>query len=130
LGEIDDHGPLGADEHVELREIAVDEPNAQHAHDLLDEEPVILARSLRRQIDFAESWGRAPGGIGHQLHDQRIVEIAARLGHAHTGGDEFVQRVDFGVLPGYFLLPAPETRALGYGARPARAACRGVTRRG
>ncbi len=39
-------GPSGPDEHVELRQVAVNEPDAQHAHDLLDQKGVILARGL------------------------------------------------------------------------------------
>jgi len=49
-----------------------------------------LARGFGCQIDFARTRGRVPGGIGHQLHDQRVVEIAVRLGHAHAGSDELV----------------------------------------
>jgi hypothetical protein len=44
-----------------------------------------------------------------------------RLGHAHAGGKEFIERVDFGIFPGRFLLLAPEARALGDGARLAAA---------
>ena len=58
LGEIDDHEPLGADQYVELRQITVGGPNAQHAHDLLDEEAVILTCGLGRQLDVAEPWGQ------------------------------------------------------------------------
>src|SRR5437879_3037067 len=107
--------------HGDLSEFNVDEPDAQHAHDLLDEVAVILARSSGRKIDFAKARGRVPGGIGHQLHDQRVVEVTVRLRHAHAGGDELVQCIDFGVLPGSFLLLAPETRSLAHGARLAAA---------
>ena len=34
LRQIDDHRAIGGNEHVEFREIAMDEPDAQHAHDL------------------------------------------------------------------------------------------------
>jgi hypothetical protein len=32
-----------------------------------------VARGLGRQINFAKARGRVPSGIGHQLHDQRVV---------------------------------------------------------
>jgi hypothetical protein len=81
---------------------------AQHAHDLLDEKTVVLARRLGRQVYFAQARCRVPGSIGHQLHDQRVVEIAVRLRHAYGGGDQLVERVDLGVLPLGFLLLAAE----------------------
>ena len=66
---MDDPGPLDPDRHIELREITVDEADAQHAHDLLDEVVVMLACSLRLQGEFAKARGRGPG--------YRVVHVGA-----------------------------------------------------
>src|SRR5690606_28069124 len=63
-----------------------------------------------------------PGGIDHQLHHQHAVEVAMRLGHAHTGLAQLVQRIDLGVLPGRFLLLAAVLAGLADRARLAAAA--------
>jgi len=51
------YGPLAADEHVEFRQIAVDQPNAQHAHDLLDEEAVVYSRAVSADRSTSPSRG-------------------------------------------------------------------------
>jgi hypothetical protein len=48
LGQIDDHGPVGIHQHVELRQIPVDDPGAEHLHDLGDHLLVIEKGRFRR----------------------------------------------------------------------------------
>ena len=55
--------------------------------------------------------------ISDQFHHQHAVEVAMRLRHTHPGGSEFVQRVDFGVLPRLFGFLAPELAGLADRAR-------------
>src|SRR5487761_343599 len=76
LRQVDDDGPFRRKQYVEFREIAVDEAQAQHAHDLLHEKAVILARDIRSELHFAQPRRRVSRRIGDELHDQYIVEIA------------------------------------------------------
>jgi hypothetical protein len=122
LRQVDDDGALRRDEHVVLGEIAVDQARAQHARDLVHHEGVVRARGLRREIHFAEARGRMAFRIRDQFHHQHAIEETERFRHAHAGIGEAIERIDLGVLPGFFLLPAPVSRALGDRARLAAAA--------
>ena len=83
---------------------------------------MVLARDFGSQIHFAQARRRIARRIRHQLHDQRVVEVAEGPGHAHARLDQFVQRIHLGVLPGGLRFLAAEARALGHGARLAAAA--------
>ena len=72
--------------------------------------------SVGRQIHLAQARRRIARRVGHQFHDQRVVEVAEGLGHAHARLDQFVQRIHLGVLPGGLGFLAAEARALGHGA--------------
>ena len=54
--------------------------------------------------------------VRDQLHEQHAAEEAERLRHAYTGGNELIERVYLGVLPGGFLFLAAVAGALGHGA--------------
>ncbi len=95
----------------------MDEPDAQHAHDLSNQKFVVLARVLGCQVHFTQTRSRVARGVRHQLHDQNIIEVPVRLRHTHTRGYELIQRVDLGVFPRRLLLLASEARALAHGAR-------------
>src|SRR3546814_5523171 len=64
-----------------------------------------LTRLVRSRLDVIESLCDLAVGIGDALHHQHAFVVAIRLGHAHAGGGQSVQRIDFGVLPGDFLFP-------------------------
>src|ERR1700722_4375976 len=112
LRQIDDHGALCAHQHVELREVTMDEADAEHEHDLPDEKGVEFARRVWREVELAKARRRVARSVGDQLHDEGIVEVAVGLRYAHARGDEPIQRVDLGVLPGSLLFPATKARAL------------------
>src|SRR5437879_2832334 len=63
-----------------------------------------------------------PSRVGHQLHDENVIEISEGLRHAHAGGDKLIQRIHLGVLPCCLLLPAAEASASYHGARLTAAA--------
>src|SRR3546814_4591389 len=63
-------------------------------------------------LDVIESLCDLAVGIGDALHHQHAFVVAIRLGHAHAGGGQSVQRIDFGVLPGDFLFPPAVAAAL------------------
>src|SRR4051812_48342021 len=94
----------------------MDEPDAQHAHHLADQECVVLARDFGRQIHLGQPRRGISRGVRHQFHDQCVVEVAVGPGHAHAGFDQLVERVHLGVLPGRLRFLAAEARALGHGA--------------
>ena len=116
LRQVDDHGAIVVDQDVELRQVAMHEAGAQHAHDLPDQRAVECRGLLRREFHLGQARRDIALAVGHQFHQQHAVEEAVGLRHAHAGGGELVERVHLGALPRRFLFLAPETRALLHGA--------------
>jgi len=100
----------------------MNEADAQHAHDLSNEELVIFASGFGRQVHFAQARRRVARIVRNQLHDQYVVEVTIGLRHADIRGDELIQRVNFSILPRGLLLLAAEAGAFAHGARLAAAA--------
>ena len=75
------------------------------------------ARLLGREVDVVQARRRIAFGVDDQLHQQHAIVEVERLGHAHAGGREPVERIDLGALPGRLLRLAAEARALGHRAR-------------
>ena len=116
LRQIDDHWPVFIHQHVEFRQVTVHQPGAQHAHRVVHHQGVIGARLFRRQDDIAQAWRHQAFFVGDQLHQQHAVQADVRLRHPHPGLGQQIQRVHFGVLPGFFLLLAAEFGAFAHGA--------------
>src|SRR3954463_1672101 len=89
----------------------MDQPAAQHAHDLLYEELVILARLFVRKVYLAQAWSGIALCIGDELHEQHTIEEPVRLRHPNPDGHEPIERIDLGILPSRFLLLASEATA-------------------
>ena len=81
---------------------------------------MVRARLLGREVDVVEPRRGIAVLVGHEFHQQHAVEEVVRLGHAHAGRGQAVQRIDLGALPGRFCRLPAEARALGHGARLAR----------
>ncbi|MCZ8132836.1 MAG: hypothetical protein O9284_16290 [Steroidobacteraceae bacterium] len=122
LRRVDDHRVVRGDEHVELGQVAVDEPEAEHADDVAGQHGVMLAGRLRGEFHLAEPRGRVAVRIRHQFHDQHAVEAAEPLRHAHAGRLHPVERVHLRVLPGGLVFTLAEGRALAHRAGLAAAA--------
>ncbi len=116
LGQVDDHRPVGADEHVVFGQVAVHQAGAQHAHDLHHQHLVPGERLGCAEFQVVEPRCGVTGLVGHQLHQQHTLEEVVGRGHAHPCRGKPAQRVDLGMLPGLLLLLAPVTRALLHGA--------------
>ena len=111
-------GPARAEQNVVLRQVAVHDAGAQHAHDFPHQERVVRAAPLRRENSRSLSRGAAsPSRVGHEFHQQHAFVKVVRGGHAHAGGGKPVQRIDFGALPRLFLDLAAEARAFVHRAR-------------
>ena len=115
LGQVDDHRAVGAEQHVELREVAVHQPGAEHHDDLADEEVVVFARLLRLQHHVVEARRGVTVFVGDHFHQQHAVEEVVGLGYPHPGIGQAEQRRHLGVLPGLLLLAPAIARALGHG---------------
>ena len=100
-------GPSAASRMLNSRQVAVDDAGAQHAHHLADQRGVVRARLLGREPTVVQARRGVALRVDHQLHQQHAVVEVVRLGHAHAGGGEAVERVDLGALPRRLLrLPA------------------------
>src|SRR5882672_1373300 len=119
LGQVDDHGTLVPEEHVVFRQVGVDDPRAEHAHDLAHEGAVDVARLLRRERQIGKPGGGVALGVGHELHQQHAVDEVVGLRHAHAGGGETDEGVHLGALPGFLLRLAAVAAALLHGTRAA-----------
>ena len=78
---------------------------------------MVLAGFVGGERHIVEAGRGVAVGIGHQFHQQHAFVEVVRRGHAHACGGQPVQRIDFGALPGFFLLLAAVFAALGHGAR-------------
>ncbi|MCY1426203.1 hypothetical protein D9M71_420190 [compost metagenome] len=122
LRQVDHHRAVGAEQHVELRQVAMHQACAEHQHHLADHEGVVLARLLGGQLDVVEARCGIAVDAGHHLHQQHAVEKVVGLGHAHAGAVQAIQRGHLGVLPGLLLLLAPVLAAPGHRPRVAAVA--------
>ena len=93
----------------------MNEPDAEHTHNLPYQDAVVLTRGLARELNLPESRSGTSRCIGHQFHDQDAVEVPVRLRYSHTRGYELIQRVHLGIFPGGFLFLATEASALADG---------------
>ena len=122
LRQVDNNWPERAEQHVVFGEVAVNQTGAEHAHDLLDHEPVPLAGLLRGQLDVTDLGSGIPVLILHQFHQQNTVIDAVRFRHAHAGCGQVVQSIHLCALPLRFLHLAAMTAALAGSPRIAAAA--------
>ena len=122
LREIDDDRTVGPDQHVVGRQVAMDQAAAQHQLHLAHQHGVVVAGLPRFQFDLAQARRAVALCVGDQFHHQHAMEVAERLGHAHAGRAQLVQRLDLGVLPGRLLLLAPVLGGLADRARLTAAA--------
>src|SRR6187551_2945786 len=99
LRQVDDHRPGGIHQHVELREVAVNDACAEHQHHLRQHEGMPFARLLRRDVDVTQPWRDAALGIADQFHQQHAVEHAIGFGNAHAGAVQLEERIDLGIFP-------------------------------
>ena len=58
---------------------------AQHPHDLVDQEGVMLPRLRRVEAQVVEARGRFAGFIRDQFHQQNALVKVVGRGHPHTG---------------------------------------------
>ena len=116
LRQVDDHRAVGADQDVELRQVTVHHPRAQHAHHLADQGGMVGARQLRREAQVVQARRGVAVGVAHQFHQQHALVEVVGLGHPHAGRGQAVERIHLGALPGRLHgLPA-ELGAFGHGA--------------
>jgi hypothetical protein len=116
LRKVDDDGPVRAEQHVEVREIAVHDASAQHAHHVLDQSLVDGLGLGGSEIDLAEPRRWIPVRITDQLHDEHAVDEVIGRWHAHACRAQPIDHVDLGRAPGGFVLAATVLRALVDGA--------------
>ena len=115
LRQVDDHRPVRAKQHVELRQVAVHQPGTQHQHDLANDEGMVRPGFLGFEVYVVQARGRVTVGIGHQLHQQHAVLKIVGPGNPHASAGQAEQRRHFGVLPGVFGFLAAVLAALGHG---------------
>ena len=116
LRQVDDDRAVLAQQDVELGEVAVHDPGAQHPHHLHQQEGMVGPRLVGLQRHVVQARSGVAVFVGHQLHQQHAVVEVVGPGHPHVGGRQPVERIDLGALPGRLLGLAPELRALGHGA--------------
>ncbi|MNE68484.1 hypothetical protein D3C80_1641520 [compost metagenome] len=93
------------------------QPGTQHAYRIVHHQCVIGPCLFRRQGNIAQARRYQAFFVGDQFHQQYAIQTDIRLRHANARFGEQVQRIDLGVLPGFFLLLAAEFRAFAHGAR-------------
>ena len=94
----------------------MNDAGAQHANDFCDQAGMVAARVFGREIDIVQARRGVAVGVGDELHQQHAVAKVVRLGHAHAGIGQFVQRIDLGALPGGFAGLSAKLGALGHRA--------------
>jgi hypothetical protein len=122
LRQVDDHRAVFGQQHVELRQVAVHDARAQHAHHLFQQAGVVPHRLLGRKGHVVQPRRGVAVGVGHQVHQQHAFQEVVRHGHPHAGRRQAVERIDLGALPDGLGHLAAEARALGHRARLARVA--------
>ena len=104
LREVDDHRPVGIDEDVVIREVAVHDPRAQHLDDLAEQALEVRGGRLSVEVELRQPRRGVSVVAADELHDQHPVDEVPRGGDAHTLRVEPVDHVDLGRLPGLLLL--------------------------
>ena len=120
LWQVDDDRAVLRQQDVELGQVTMHHPGAQHAHHLHQQRGVVGTRLFRRERHIVETRGRVAVLVGHQFHQQHALEEVVGLGHAHPGVGQPVECIDLGALPGRLLRLAAKPGALGHGAGLAR----------
>ena len=120
LWQVNDDWPVGGQQDVELRQVAVHGACAQHAHHLYQQRGMVRARLFGCQRHVVKAGRGVAMFIGHQFHQQHAIVKVVRLGHAHAGFGQAIQSVDLGALPRGLLRLSAELGALGHSARLAR----------
>ena len=90
LGQVDDDRAVGRQQDVELRQVAVHDTRAQHAHHLANQRGVVLQRLLGREGHIVQARGRIAMGVGHQFHQQHAFMKVIRLRHPYTRSGQAV----------------------------------------
>ena len=120
-GKVDDDRAVGADEDVEVREVAV--------HDARRRASGRTSRSKRSYIACAPSGSNARSreprsrvalGVGDELHDEDAVDEMLRHRNAHPRRVEAMNHVDFGRPPRGLVLRATVLRPFLDGSLVAR----------
>jgi len=111
LGQVDDDRAIAGEQDVEFGQVAVDDAGAEHAYHLAQQRLVVNPRFVLGEHDVVEPGCRISVSVRHEVHQQHAVAEVARRRYAHAGGEQPVQCIDFGRLPGGFLGFAAEARA-------------------
>ena len=105
---------------VELRQIPMHHPRAQHAHHLANQRGVMRQGLGWRKGHIVQARCCVAFSVGHQFHQQHAIVKVVRLRHAHARASQPVQGIYLGALPGRFLLLPAKLAALGHGPGRAR----------
>jgi hypothetical protein len=80
LRQVDDHRAVLGQQHVELREVAVHDAGAQHAHHFLQQAGVVPQRVFGRKGHVVQARRGIAVGVGHQVHQQHAFQEVVRRG--------------------------------------------------
>jgi hypothetical protein len=120
LRKVDDDGALMPEQDVVWREIAVNQVEAQHAHNLRSKKFVDRGRLLGVGFSLDESRRRMPLGVNHQLHQEHALVEQHRGRHENAVRMKLEKGVSLGALPGFLGRALTKLRPLVHRALGAR----------
>ena len=122
LGKVDDDRPRVSQQHVEVRQVAVDHARAEHLHDLREHRAVDVSGFGRSEVDIDEARCRHAGLAFNQLHHQHTFVELEGLRHDDAGSTQLADGVNLCRSPGLLDLATTELAPLVHRALSARIA--------
>lgn len=116
LRKVDDHWTIRSEQHVEIREISVDDARRKHARRLVNQVLVDFHSFARGKLKITQSRRGIVVLVDNELHDENPIDENKRLGNPHTGIAQAINHLDFRRFPAVLVLLLAVLRAFGDGA--------------